>query len=197
MEKHHEIANDEENGIDEADLDKTDFKTNRGPESPSCDAGTPLKSPKLDNSNSTTNGTSVAASHPLSPTHLIDSLNKSHEASNHTVPQDAGGSHRETLDSPPTPLSDDAEAMLDALARERSSLRDEVTELRRSLEQVQERHEEELTSVREQLAETKEEKEHSETQYRNLLGKMNSIRSQLGERLKADAVCFCLRFISR
>ena len=86
----------------------------------------------------------------------------------------------------------DTEARLDALARERSALRDEVAQLRRSLEEIQEKHEEDLLSVREKLEEAQGEKEQTETQYRKLLGKVNTIKSQLGDRLKADAVCLRL-----
>ena len=85
--------------------------------------------------------------------------------------------------------SENTEARLDALAREREILRDEVAQLRRSLEELQGKHEEELIDVKGQLEETQGEKDHAETQYRNLLGKVNTIKSQLGERLKADAVC--------
>lgn len=85
--------------------------------------------------------------------------------------------------------SADTEARLDALANERTALRDEVAQLRRSLEQIQGKHEDELGSIRTQFEETQGEKEHAEAQYRNLLGRVNTIRSQLGERLKADAVC--------
>ena len=82
----------------------------------------------------------------------------------------------------------DPDARLEALLNERAALREEVAQLRRSLEQIQGKHEEELGSIREQLADTQGEKEQAETQYRNLLGKVNTIKSQLGERLKADAV---------
>ncbi len=88
-----------------------------------------------------------------------------------------------------TSSNTDTEARLDALARERNALREEVAELRRSLEEIQEKHEEELISLREQLQEAQGEREHVETQYRNLLGKVNTIKSTLGDRLKADAVC--------
>ena len=82
----------------------------------------------------------------------------------------------------------DTEARLDALAKERDALRQEVAQVRKSLEEIQEKHEEELGDIREQLAGTQGEKEQAETQYRSLLGKVSTIRSQLGERLKADAV---------
>lgn len=78
-------------------------------------------------------------------------------------------------------------ARLDAMQQERDSLRAEVTQLRKSLESLQEKHSEEVSGVREELEQSQQDKEHAETQYRNLLGKVTTIRSQLGERLKADA----------
>ena len=82
----------------------------------------------------------------------------------------------------------DTKARLDALAKERATLKDEVTELRKSLEEIQLKHSADLGTIKGQLEDTQGEKDHAETQYRNLLGKVNTIRSQLGERLKADAV---------
>ncbi|KAI4612563.1 hypothetical protein J4E80_007297 [Alternaria sp. BMP 0032] len=99
--------------------------------------------------------------------------------------------------SPPPPS--DASARLDAVAKERDALRQEVTELRKSLEEVQNKqstgtsdeshanHEEEMRSLREELDEANEGKEHFETQYKNLLGRVNTIKTSLGDRLKADA----------
>ncbi|KAF2770102.1 hypothetical protein EJ03DRAFT_311134 [Teratosphaeria nubilosa] len=83
--------------------------------------------------------------------------------------------------------SSDATARLDALQQERDSLRDEVTKLRQSLESLQQKHEEEVSGVKEELEQTQQGKDHAETQYKNLLGKVNTIRAQLGERLKHDA----------
>ena len=82
----------------------------------------------------------------------------------------------------------DTDARLEALSKEREALREEVAQVRRSLEEIKEKHDEELSSMREQLSETQAEKEQAESQYRSLLGKVNTIKSQLGERLKADAV---------
>lgn len=84
--------------------------------------------------------------------------------------------------------SDDADPRPDALAREKQVLREEVAELRKSIEGMHGKHEDELGELKEHLEETRGEKEHAETQYRTLLGKVNTIKSQLGERLKADAV---------
>ncbi|KAL9590777.1 MAG: hypothetical protein Q9203_000415 [Teloschistes exilis] len=82
---------------------------------------------------------------------------------------------------------EDADDRFEALVQERMALQDEVAELRQSLDEIQGRYAEELQTIRRQLEERTGEKEHAETQYRNLLGKVNTIRSQLGERLKADA----------
>jgi chromosome segregation ATPase len=84
-------------------------------------------------------------------------------------------------------LSDTA-ARFDALVKDRDALRTEVTQLRQSLEALQSKHEKELQSVNDQLQDTQAEKDDAQEQYQSLLGKVNTIRSQLGERLKADAV---------
>ena len=83
---------------------------------------------------------------------------------------------------------DDAAARFDALVRDRDTLRQEVTQLRQSLEDLQAKHASDIEAVQGELAETQAEKETAEEQYQSLLGKVNTIRSQLGERLKADAV---------
>lgn len=85
----------------------------------------------------------------------------------------------------------DTSARLEAMAEERESLRAEVAELRKSLETIKSQHQEELLGLREEIDETQSAKENAETQYHTLLGKVNTIRSQLGERLKADAVRRC------
>lgn len=82
----------------------------------------------------------------------------------------------------------DTSARFDVLVKDRDALRAEVTELRKSIEQLQAEHRTDLSGVQEQLQDTQSEKEQAEEQYQNLLGKVNTIRSQLGERLKADAV---------
>lgn len=97
------------------------------------------------------------------------------------------------------PNNMDTEARLEAMAKERDMLRVEVRELRESLESIQEKHktemdgieekhQEEIGELQEQLDESQTGKEHAETQHRNLLGKINTIKSSLGERLKQDAV---------
>ncbi|ODH49668.1 hypothetical protein GX48_04192 [Paracoccidioides brasiliensis] len=81
----------------------------------------------------------------------------------------------------------DSNPRFDALVRDRDSLRAEVAEMRISLEKIQSKHDEEMSALQRQLEQSRNEKEHADTQFRNLLGKVNTIKSQLGERLKADA----------
>lgn len=106
---------------------------------------------------------------------------------NYSLPEAATNDNSPKVGEPTASL-EGTEARLEALAMERNALRNEVAQLRKSLEEIQGKHLEELASLREQLEDTQGEKEHAETQYRNLLGKVNTIKSQLGERLKADAV---------
>ncbi|KAK2747580.1 hypothetical protein FQN55_004934 [Onygenales sp. PD_40] len=86
-----------------------------------------------------------------------------------------------------SPTAIESNPRFEALVRDRDSLRAEVAEMRISLEKIQSRHDEEMGVFQDKLKETQSEKEQAETQFRNLLGKVNTIKSQLGERLKADA----------
>ncbi|KAI9773832.1 MAG: hypothetical protein M1840_006057 [Geoglossum simile] len=76
---------------------------------------------------------------------------------------------------------------LKASVMERDSLGAEVEWLRSSLKEIQARHQQELAAVNGQLEEAVGEKEISHSKYRDLLGRVSTIKSQLGERLKADA----------
>lgn len=87
-----------------------------------------------------------------------------------------------------TGSTDDSDARFEALVKERDALRIEVTQLRQSLEELQVNHQTSLGSVQQELSETRTEKENAEEQYQTLLGRVNTIKAQLGERLKADAV---------
>lgn len=80
----------------------------------------------------------------------------------------------------------DASSRLEAMSVSREALRVEVEQLRRQLENIQNAHIEELSSLRTELEESETAKEHAEDQYSNLLGKINSIKATLGERMKAD-----------
>lgn len=84
--------------------------------------------------------------------------------------------------------SQETEAKTSEVTRERDDLKQRLDEIRESLDSAKKQHEEELAKVNAQLEVTQSGKEQAETQYKNLLGKVNTIRTQLGERLKADAV---------
>ncbi|PMD27198.1 hypothetical protein NA56DRAFT_590428 [Hyaloscypha hepaticicola] len=67
---------------------------------------------------------------------------------------------------------------------------DEVSNIRithtEEIAKIQGEHSEELSIIKTQLEESETAKDHAETQYQNLLGRVNTIKSSLGERLKAD-----------
>ncbi len=87
-----------------------------------------------------------------------------------------------------TDSTDDSDVRFEVLVKERDALRIEVTQLRQSLEKLQANHQTSLESVQQELHETQAGKENAEEQYQTLLGRVNTIKAQLGERLKADAV---------
>lgn len=96
----------------------------------------------------------------------------------------------------PEDTSSDPERRLEAATQERIRLKVEVMELRESLESIQRRHEEEIAGSQRQLEVAELGRDHAQDQYQKLLGKVNTIKTQLGERLKADAVS-CLSTRSR
>lgn len=91
-------------------------------------------------------------------------------------------------DDLPEQDSTDAPRELEVLQMERNSLGAEVEQLRESLKAIRAKHQEEVTEVNEKLKEAIGEKENADSKYRDLLGRVSTIKSQLGERLRADAV---------
>lgn len=61
--------------------------------------------------------------------------------------------------------------------------------MRKSLEEIQSKHRDENQDLQQKLEESESKKERAESQYQKLLERVNTIKSQLGERLKEDAVC--------
>ncbi|KAF2127226.1 hypothetical protein P153DRAFT_358844 [Dothidotthia symphoricarpi CBS 119687] len=135
---------------------------------------------------------------PISSTHA-QTNGTQHRSISSAVALGFSRSHSPQGLSPSPPSPSDTNARLDAIAKERDALRQEVTELRKSLESIQNqhegktsedteaKHEEEIRSLREELDEANEGKDHFETQYKTLLGRVNTIKTSLGDRLKADA----------
>jgi chaperonin cofactor prefoldin len=91
----------------------------------------------------------------------------------------------------------DAENKFDALVRDRDSLRAEVVEMRKSLEEIQLKHQEEMEALQRQLDDSETRKEHAENQFQKLVERVNTIKSQLGERMKEDAVSLLLPLLPR
>ncbi|KAL4930029.1 putative Golgi matrix protein [Aspergillus undulatus] len=75
----------------------------------------------------------------------------------------------------------------EVLVRDRDSLRAEVTDMRKSLEEIQSKHHTDMEALQSKLEDAESKKEHAESQYRGLLERVNTIKAQLGERLKEDA----------
>lgn len=88
------------------------------------------------------------------------------------------------------PASNEAEPKdrFDALVRDRDSLRAEVTDMRKSLEEIQSKHRLDMEALQQKLDDTETKKEQAETQFQKLMERVNAIKSQLGERLKEDEV---------
>lgn len=72
------------------------------------------------------------------------------------------------------------------MSQDREALRAEIEQLRKSLEDLQVKHVEELSSIRAEFEESEAAKDQAQTQYQNLLGRVNTIKSTLGERMAAD-----------
>lgn len=60
--------------------------------------------------------------------------------------------------------------------------------MRKSLEEIQSKHKADMEILQQRLEEAESKKEQAETQFQKLLERVNTIKSQLGERLKEDAV---------
>ncbi|WEW55637.1 hypothetical protein PRK78_001069 [Emydomyces testavorans] len=112
---------------------------------------------------------------------------KETQVTEQTERPDTPGNEKHELESTKHLTILQSDTRFEALVRDRDSLRVEVAEMRRTLELIQSKHDEEMETIQNTLRETQNEKHNAETQFRNLLGKVNTIKSQLGERLKADA----------
>ncbi|OJJ83299.1 uncharacterized protein ASPGLDRAFT_384006 [Aspergillus glaucus CBS 516.65] len=90
-------------------------------------------------------------------------------------------------DAEPPALDAQSKNRFDALVRDRDSLRAEVTDMRKSLEEIQSKHRADMEALQQRVDDAESEKGQAETQYQKLLERVNTIKAQLGERLKEDA----------
>jgi len=84
------------------------------------------------------------------------------------------------------PTTDTASVKLEAMSQDREALRVEVEDLRRQLESLRETHTQEVVQLKTDLEESESAKTHAETQYQTLLGRVQTIKETLGDRLKRD-----------
>ncbi|CAG8032597.1 unnamed protein product [Penicillium salamii] len=89
--------------------------------------------------------------------------------------------------SDPTSNHTEPNDRFDALVRDRDSLRAEVADMRKSLEEIQSKHTADIEPLQQRLDDAESKKDQAEAQYQKLLERVNTIKSQLGERLKEDA----------
>jgi DNA repair exonuclease SbcCD ATPase subunit len=86
--------------------------------------------------------------------------------------------------------SQSLEQQLQTLSNSSSSEGDKLSQLQKALEEERSGRAQDVVEGKKRLREVEEAKEHLDGQYKTLLGRVSTIRSTLGERLKADAVCF-------
>ena len=77
---------------------------------------------------------------------------------------------------------------VEVLARERDNLRQEVAELRRSLEDIQGKHKQEIEDLQLKLDTAEEGKEEADQRHSDLRVRVKEITATLGERLKSNSV---------
>jgi broad specificity phosphatase PhoE len=102
------------------------------------------------------------------------------------------GVHSQSIDSHGAPnnstkVSGLAEKV-EVLARERDNLRQEVAELRKSLEDIQDKHKQEKDDLHLKLEAAEEDKEEADQRHSDLRVRVKDITATLGERLKSNTV---------
>ncbi|KAH8693091.1 putative Golgi matrix protein [Talaromyces proteolyticus] len=130
----------------------------------------------------------ISTNEPDSETPDIKSNEKEDEEENgeeETTTTSKGRGTAEQADA--MAASAESENKFDALVRDRDSLRAEVTELRKSLEELQNKHTGEMEALQQRVTDSETKKEQAESQFQKLMERVNTIKSQLGERLKEDA----------
>ncbi|PHH74891.1 hypothetical protein CDD82_4724 [Ophiocordyceps australis] len=130
-----------------------------------------------------------------------DELNDTEQTESPLEADDSTEEHAAGNGSAPSPLHDktpsarppeedsgdsDPAAKLDAMSKERESLRVEAERLRKQLENIQEAHQQEAAQLRSELEESNSAKEQAEEQYQNLLDRVEKIKESLSGRLKRD-----------
>jgi hypothetical protein len=177
------VQNDERASIEEEEVDDPELgeAVGAGDSAPTMNAGTDNPAVASEGHRRIPNETTVNG------TEQAGGRNDGAGEDDTTSPLRRRDSSSPTLNGRET-SSDMTTARLDAMAQERETLREEVTRLRKDLEDVQQKYDEEKSGLESRLGTAEQEKEEAQNQYQSLLGRVNTLRSQLTERLKADAV---------
>ncbi|KAF7595733.1 hypothetical protein BBP40_004864 [Aspergillus hancockii] len=112
---------------------------------------------------------------------------KIQEENGETVEKAQDPSTERQMEGTPGALDSSSKERFDVLVRDRDSLRAEVTDMRKSLEKIQFKHRADMEALQHKLNDAESKKEHAELQFQKLLERVNTIKSQLGERLREDA----------
>ncbi|KUJ12110.1 uncharacterized protein LY89DRAFT_653824 [Mollisia scopiformis] len=149
------------------------------------------------NHDSASNGHAVSSATRSSEKHqaeggALDSTNS--KASDASARLEAMSQEREALRVEVEQLRKELEGLQGKHAEEVSTIKgqhaDELSNIQtkhsEEVSTIQSQHTEEVSTIRAELAESESAKDHAETQYQSLLGRINTIKSSLGERLKAD-----------
>lgn len=141
---------------------------------------------------SSSNGHAVALAHAKAD--VEGSISNAPDTTDTSVRLEAMSAEREALRAEVERLRKALEDLQEKHAEPNSSSDNQDSEKLALIEEhhkeeittIKSQHEEEISTVRTELEESESAKEHWESQYHALLGRVNTIKSSLGERLKAD-----------
>ncbi|KAF4625244.1 hypothetical protein G7Y89_g12924 [Cudoniella acicularis] len=182
-------------GDEEAELDDSDQSAVNTPREEKFPEG--IESQTNGHHDSTSNGHAVEPSIRVSGPDQLKEDRKpgnTEDASDASIRLEAMSQEREALRQEVEQLRKSLEDIQSRNTEEISAIKGQHAE---EMASAQTKHSEEVTtikeqltdeasSIREKLQESETAKEHAETQYQHLLGRINTIKASLGERLKAD-----------
>ncbi|CAL5869998.1 uncharacterized protein PFLUO_LOCUS4231 [Penicillium psychrofluorescens] len=143
--------------------------------------------PTVPNATDRLNGSDEDPGEDLAPDAVKRDPAEDNPTDQHVNNHDHETPHSDNEPLNPTSDGNEPKDRFDALVRDRDSLRAEVTDMRKSLEEIQSKHSAEMETLQQRLDDAESKKEQAETQFQKLLERVNTIKSQLGERLKEDA----------
>lgn len=116
----------------------------------------------------------------------VEHLRKSLESIQEQHAKDIAAARSEQGESSSSIQDEHSEAVTKIREQHTESLSQLQAKHTDEIAKIKAEHTEELSTIRTELEESESAKEQAESQYQTLLGRINSIKSSLGERLKAD-----------